>query len=57
MKNMTSNGKAVVEKFRETLEKLRDNFLSEVIVAVEINVFRMLAELESITGVIKGLGV
>src|SRR6266545_5835072 len=57
IKNMASNEKKIVVNFQETLMKLRHNFLSEVIVTVEINVFRILAELESITEVIKGLGV
>jgi len=43
-----SDGKTAVENFRQMLRKLREDFVSEVIVTVEMNVFRIIAEVESI---------
>jgi hypothetical protein len=56
MKNLVSDGKTVVDNYRQTLVKLRDDFLGEVIVAVEINVFRVLAEMKEVNENIQGIG-
>ena len=44
IKNVLKDGKTIVDNYRQKLEKLRDDFLREVIVTVETNVFRILAE-------------
>ena len=56
LKNLVSDGKTAVENFRQMLKKLRDDFLSEVIVSIETNVFRVVAEVESIGENVKALG-
>ncbi len=48
MKNVLSDGKTVVDNYRQTLEKLCNDFLQKVIVTVEINVFCILAEVKSL---------
>ena len=49
--------KTVIDRYQQALKKLRDDFLSEVIVTVDTNVFRIIAEVESITDGIKDLGL
>jgi len=56
LKNLGSDGKTVIENFRQVLKKLRDDIISDVIVSVETNVFRILAPMESIRKDIKDLG-
>ena len=56
MKNLVSDGKTVVDNYRQALGKLRDDFLGEVIVTVEINVFRILAEMKEVNENIQGIG-
>lgn len=48
MKNMLHDGTTVVDNYQQTLEKLRADFLREVIVTVEVNVFRILAGVKSL---------
>jgi CRISPR/Cas system-associated protein endoribonuclease Cas2 len=48
MKNLVSDGQTAIENFRQMLRKFRDDFVSDVIVTVQTNVFRILAEVESI---------
>ncbi len=57
MKNIVKDTKTVIDKYQQALKKLRDDFLSEVIVTVHMNVFRIIAEVESITDGIKDLGL
>ena len=47
----------MVENYRDTLKKLREDFLSHVIVSVEETVIRTLAAVESISQDVKELGV
>jgi len=49
MKNVIGDGKIIVDSYRQQLEKLRGDFLREVIVTVEINIFRILAEMKSLS--------
>ena len=56
LKNLVGDGKTVIEKFRQVLKRLRDDFISDVIVSVETNVFRNLSEVESIRKDIKDVG-
>jgi hypothetical protein len=56
MKNLVSDGKTVVDNYRQKLGQLRDKFLGEVIVTVEINVFRILAEMKEVNENIQGIG-
>lgn len=56
MKNVLRDGKAIVDDYRQALEKLRDDFLREVIITVEINVFRILAETREVSQNIIGMG-
>lgn len=46
MKNVLSNGNITVENYRESLKNLRDDFVSEAIVNVESNVFRIIEKVE-----------
>jgi hypothetical protein len=48
LKNLVGDGQTMIENFRQVLKKLRDDFISDVIVSVETNVFRILAAVESI---------
>jgi len=57
VKNIVKDTKTVIDKYQQALKKLRDDFLSEVIVTVHMNVFRIIAEVESITDGIKDLGL
>ena len=41
MKNVLSDGKTVVDNFRQVLKKLREDFLSDVIITVEANIIRL----------------
>jgi hypothetical protein len=56
LKNLVTDGKTVIENFRQVLRKLRDDFVSDAIVTVAANVFRILAEVESIGKDIKEVG-
>jgi hypothetical protein len=51
--NLVKDGKTAIENFRLILKKLRDDFVSDVIIAVETNVFRIAAEVESISENVK----
>ena len=53
LKNLLGNGKTAVENFRQVLKTLRDDFLSDVIITVEVNVIRILAEVEFISKDVK----
>jgi len=57
LKNIVNDKKAVIDKYRQALKTLRDDFLSEVIVTVDMNVFRIITEVASIAEGIKDLGV
>jgi len=57
VKNIFKDKKTVIDRYQQALKKLRDDFLSEVIVTVDTNVFRIIAEVESITDGIKDLGM
>jgi len=57
IKNIGGDTKNVIEDYRQMLKKLRDDFVSEAIVNVEIDVSRILVEVESISESIKGLGI
>jgi len=57
VKNIFKDKKTVIDRYQQALKKLRDDFLSEVIVTVDTNVFRIIAEVESITDGIKDLGL
>ena len=46
-----------IENYREILKKLRDDIRSEVVVTAEVNVFRILSEMESITAFMKELSL
>lgn len=48
MKNLLGDRMMFVDNYQQTLKKLRDDFLSAVIVGVETNVFRILAGMGSI---------
>jgi len=56
MKNTFRDGKTIVDNYRQALEKLHYEFLREVIVAVETNVFRILAEVKKVNENVKGIG-
>lgn len=56
LKNFITDGKTVVENFRQALRKLREDFISDAIVTVATNVFHILAEVESIGKDIKEVG-
>ena len=56
LRNLVSDGKTVVDNFRQMLRKLREDFVSEVILAVETNIFRVLAEVEFISENVRVLG-
>jgi predicted transcriptional regulator len=56
LKNLVNDGKTVIQNFRQILKKLRDDFVSDVIVAVETNVFRILADVVSIGENVRLLG-
>ena len=57
LKNIVNDKKTVIDKYRQALKTLRDDFLSEVIVTVDMNVFRIITEVASIAEGIKDLGV
>src|SRR5258705_2651959 len=56
LKFLVINGKTTVENFQQMLRKLRKDFISDVIVNVETNVFRILAEMGSIHENVRALG-
>ena len=57
MKNFAGGGRKAVENYRHTLQKLREDFLSYVIVNVEETVIRTLAAVETIRQDVKDLGL
>jgi hypothetical protein len=57
MKGLVSDKRSHVDNYRQKLEKLRDDFLREVLVTVEINVFRVLAEVSEVNKNIKVLSM
>jgi hypothetical protein len=48
VKSLPSNKKDVIASFREQLKKLHDAFIDETIVNVDINVLRILGQVQSI---------
>jgi len=56
LKHFVSNGKTVVDNFRRMLRKLREDFVSEVIVNVETDIFRIIEEVESIDEDVRAVG-
>jgi len=55
LKNLL-NGKTVLDNFRQVLKKLRKDFLSDVIIIVEANIIRILAEAEFIGESVRAVG-
>jgi len=55
MKNVLSDGKTVVDNFGQVLKKLREDFLSDVIITVEANIIRLGKDIKEVKEKVDGI--